>query len=150
MRRLNRRIELDVISAAPPRVRGIAQQIVHMISIALNLPELINRHIDEAVLFPIGIEIHYDKNNIVAGSSHLGVEQNRVVLCKVKSQVIVKMKRAIFPSDFVQPCNPIFNVSRSIPIPLFELVFFGIEILLTIRQSLVLAQLVSAVDAIER
>src|SRR5213076_1081681 len=47
MRRLNFWIELDVIAAAAPDITRVAQQIVHLIDIALHLPELINRHVDE-------------------------------------------------------------------------------------------------------
>ena len=57
MRRLNVRIELHVVSAAPPDVARIAQQIVHLICVALHLAELIDRHIDIGMLFAMWIEI---------------------------------------------------------------------------------------------
>ena len=46
VRRLNLRIELDVIAAAAPGVARVVQQIVHLICVAFHLPELVNRHID--------------------------------------------------------------------------------------------------------
>jgi hypothetical protein len=60
MRRLNFGIELDVIAAAAPDITRIAEQIVHLIDVALHVPEPINRHIDERMLFAMRIEIHYN------------------------------------------------------------------------------------------
>ena len=60
MSRLNFRIELDVIAAAAPDITRVAEQIVHLIDVALHLPELINRYIDERMLSAMRIEIHYD------------------------------------------------------------------------------------------
>ncbi len=101
MRGLNFRIELDVIAAAAPCVYRIAQQIVHPIDVALRLPEVINRHIDVRMLFVMRIEIYYDQNDVIARSGHLAVKQNGVVLRVVESQIRVKLKRAVFLSDFV-------------------------------------------------
>jgi hypothetical protein len=101
MRRLNLRIELDVVSAAAPDVARIVQQIVHFICVALHLAELINRHIDIRMLLAMGIEIHNNKNDIVARSGHFAVKQDCFVLCGVESQVIVKLKSAVLLSDFV-------------------------------------------------
>src|SRR5262249_6047860 len=47
VRRLNLWIELNVISAATPCVGRVAQQILHLINVALHWPELIDRHINE-------------------------------------------------------------------------------------------------------
>src|SRR5262245_53759369 len=65
-------------------------------------------------------------------------------------QVRVHLKRAVLLSDSVYSRDPILDVPGCIPIALFELVLLGIEILLTTRQRLVLAQLVSAVDSVKR
>src|SRR5438105_12456159 len=50
MRRLNFRVQLDVVSPAVPGVAGIAQQIVHLISFAFKRAELVDRHIDVRML----------------------------------------------------------------------------------------------------
>jgi hypothetical protein len=149
MGRLNFRIELDVISATAPDVARVAQQIVHLIYVALHLAELIDRYIDISTLFAMRIEIDDDENDIVASGSHFAVKQNGVVIGAVKSQVIVKLECSVFLSNLVQPRDPVLDISRSVPIPFFPLILFGIEILLTSRQGLVLAQLISAVDAIK-
>ena len=101
MGRLNFWIELDVISAAAPDVTGAAEQIVHLIGIALHLSELINGHIDERMLGPMRIEVHDDENDVIARGGHLAIKQNCVILGGVESQIRVKLKRAVFFSDFI-------------------------------------------------
>src|SRR3989442_10508802 len=101
MRRLYFRIELNVITAAAPDITRVAEQIVHFIDVALHLPELINRHIDERMLFTMRIEIHYDENNVVARSGHFAVKQDCVVLSGIESQIRVRPKCTVFLSDFV-------------------------------------------------
>ena len=67
----------------------------------------------------------------------------------VETQVIVQLQRAVFSSDLIEPRDPVFNVSRRIPVALLELVFLRIEIFLATGQRLILAKFVSAVDAVE-
>ena len=47
------------------------------------------------------IEIHNDENDVVARGRHFAVKEDGVVLGRIKSQVIVKLKRAVFFSNFV-------------------------------------------------
>src|SRR5919106_4982963 len=101
------------------------------------------------MLFAMWIEIHNNENDVVARGSHFAIKQDCFVLGGVESQVIVKLKGAVLLSDFVEPRDPILNVSRRIPVALFELIFLGVEVLFATWQSLVLAQLVSAINAIE-
>src|SRR5204862_3516867 len=109
MRRLNFRIELDVIPAATPGVGRAAQQIVHFVYTAFHLPELINRHIDIRMLFAMRIEVYYDENDVIARSRHLAVKQNGVILRVVESQIRVKLKRTVLFSDFVYSRDPILD-----------------------------------------
>src|SRR5207249_12202537 len=101
MRRLNFGIELDVIAAAAPDITRIAEQIVHLIDVALHVPEPINRHIDERMLFAMRIEIHYNWNDVVARSGHFAVKQDCVVLGGVESQTRVRLKPTVLLLDFV-------------------------------------------------
>src|SRR5262245_17099601 len=68
----------------------------------------------------------------------------------IEAQVRVHLKRAVLLADLIDARNPGFDVSGRIPIAFLELVFFGIKVLLTTWQSLILTQLVSAVDSVER
>ena len=101
MRGMDVWIELDVISAAPPDVARIAQQIVHLVCVAFHLAELINRHIDIGMLFVMWIEIHDKENDVVPRGGHLSIKQDCFVFGGIESQVIVKLKRAVVFSDFV-------------------------------------------------
>jgi hypothetical protein len=99
--RLNFGIKLNVILPATPGVARVVEQIVHLIYIALHLPELIDRHIDVRMLFAMRIKIHNDENDVVPSGSHFAVKEDRIVIGVVKPEVIVKLERAVLPSDFV-------------------------------------------------
>src|SRR5215470_15702181 len=101
MRGLNGRIELYVITAAAPSVSPVAQQVLHLIDVALHLPETLNRNVDKRILFAMGIQIHHDEEDVITRSSHLAVKEDGVVLGIVKPQVRVELKRPVFLSDFV-------------------------------------------------
>src|SRR6266496_4960915 len=96
------------------------------------------------------IQIYDNENDVVPPRGHLAVKQNGVIVGVVKSQIGVHLERAIFLPDLVYSRDPVFDVSRRVPIALLKLIFFGIEILLATRQSLFLAQFVAAIDAVKR
>src|SRR6266404_5528313 len=100
------------------------------------------------MLFAMGIKIDNDKNNVVACRRHFAVKEDRVIISVIEAQVIVKMERAILGPNLIQPRDPILDVLRGVPIPLLELILFGIQIFLATGQSVVFAQLISAVDAV--
>src|SRR6266480_644381 len=101
------------------------------------------------MLFAMWIEVHNDENDVVPRGGHFAIKQDCFVLRGVKSKVIVKLKSAVLLSDFVYPRDPVFNVSRRVPVAFLELVFLGVEVLFATWQSLVLAQLVSAINTVE-
>ena len=47
------------------------------------------------------IKIHHDENDVITRGGHLAVKQNGIVLGVMEPQVRVKLKGAVFPSDFV-------------------------------------------------
>src|SRR3984893_8711493 len=67
----------------------------------------------------------------------------------MKAQVIVKLQGAILPANSVQVRNPVFNVPRRVPIAFLPLIFLGIEVFFAAEQGLILAELESAIDAVE-
>src|SRR5207245_5087460 len=149
VRRLDFGIELNVVAAAAPEVARIAQEIVHLIEVTFHRAKLIDRYIDIRILFTMGIKIHNDKNDVVACGRHFAVKQDRVIIRLIEAQVIVKMKRAILGPDLIQPRDPILDVLRRVPIPLLQLILLGIQIFLATGQSVVFAQFIAAVDAVE-
>src|SRR5205823_13254724 len=102
------------------------------------------------MLFAMWIKIHHNQNDVVARRGHLAVKQNGFVIGRIESQIRIQLKRTVLLSNSISSRDPVLDVSRRVPIASLELIFFRIEILLAIRQSLVLAQLVSAVDPIKR
>src|SRR6266487_788178 len=149
MRRLDFGIELNVVAAAAPDIARIAQEIMHLVNIAFHGTKLIDRDIDIRMLFAMGIKIDDDQNDVVACACHFPITQDRVIIRVIEAQIIVKMKRAIFAPDSIEPPDPILDVSRRVPIPLLELILLGIQIFLATGQSVVFAQFVAAVDAVE-
>jgi hypothetical protein len=95
------------------------------------------------------VKIHHHEDDVVPRGGHLCVKQNRVVIGVIEAQVRERLKRAVLFPDSVYARNPVLDVSGRIPIAFLKLVLLGIEILLTTRQGLVLAQLVSTVDSIK-
>ena len=53
------------------------------------------------MLSAMWIEIHNNKNDVVARGGHFAVKQDCFVLRGVESQVIVKLKGTVLFSDFV-------------------------------------------------
>src|SRR2546430_6732727 len=89
------------------------------------------------------IQIYDYENDVVPRRGHLAVKQNGVVLGVVEPQIRIKLEGAVLFPDFVYSRDPVFDVSRRVPIALLELIFLGIETFLATRQSLVLAQFVT-------
>ena len=94
-------VELDVIAAAVPGVTLPAQKIVHLIIVALDRTKLINRNVDERMLFSMWIEIQHYQNDVVARDGHFPVKENRIIVGVIKTQVIVKTERTVRPPDLI-------------------------------------------------
>src|ERR1700758_4235251 len=84
VRRLDLRVEFDVIAATAPSVGRVTEEILDLIIVTLHLTELLTRHVHEGVLFAMWIEIDHNENDVVARSGHLAVKQNRVVVGRVE------------------------------------------------------------------
>ena len=142
-------IELNVVAAAAPNVTHIAEEVVNLINIAFHGAKLIDRYIDIGMLFAMGIKIDNDKNDAVARRRDFAIKQDRVIISVIETQVIVKMECAILNPNLIQPRDPVLDVLRRVPIPFLQLILLGIQIFLTTGQSVVFAQFVAAVDAVE-
>src|SRR5262249_6509555 len=102
------------------------------------------------MLLAVRIEIDDDQNDVIARRGHFSVTEDRVVVGGIETQVVVKLKRTICPPNPVQARDPVLDVAGRVPIALFELILFRIEILLPAGQRFILAKFVSAVDAVKR
>ena len=60
------------------------------------------------------------------------------------------MQGAIGSPDSIETRHQLLDIPGRIPIALFILVFFGIQILLAARQCFILAKFISAVDTVKR
>jgi len=68
------------------------------------------------------INVYDHQDDVIARWSHFAVEKDGFVVSVVETQVVVEMQSTVFPPDFVQAGQKIFDVSRGVPIALFELI----------------------------
>src|SRR5438876_5444413 len=101
VRRLNLRIQLDVVSPPMPHVAHIAEQIVHLINASFHGTELIYRNINIRILFSMWVEVYHHENDVVPRRRHFAVKKNCIVIGVIKSKVIVRLQGAVFSADLV-------------------------------------------------
>ena len=138
----------DVVTSPVPDVARVSQQVVHFVTVAADFAKMLDWRLDKSALRVKRIEIHDDENHAVASRRHLAVEQQRLVVDRVETKVVVEMERAVLAPDPVQIGDQRLDISRPVPVALLELVFLRIEILFAAGERGVFAQLEAAVNAV--
>ncbi len=144
----SRGIQGDEVPRPPPREDLTGEQILDLVSGISGDPEITGRDFDPATLnIP---EVGGDNNHHHAGiiGRFLEIEKYGGVIASAERQMIGLLERRVFGSDRIEPCDEGLDIAGGIPIPALELVFLGIQILLTTREGGILTELESTVDSI--
>ncbi len=115
------------------------QQILDFVGIVRTHFHFVHRELDIGFPDIEGAQIDGNEDHVVAIGSHLPVEQDVVVVSRVKAQVLQLVKRRVFPADPVDLRDVVLDVAGPVPVPDLVVVFLRIVVLLAPRNGVVLA-----------
>src|SRR4051812_9982217 len=88
---------------------------------------------EPAALGVVRVEVHYREHDVIAGLGLFAVGNQLIVVRWMKIEPIVGLEGGIFPTNSIHLANELGKVAGSIAVPMANLIFFGIKILLAAR-----------------
>ncbi len=89
--------------------------------------------INPAYLRLFMMQVHRNQNHIAFLSIRLAVADQEGLIGRMEPQTLIAVQRLVRPSNFIHPCNQRLQVLRLVNIPMAQLIFLRVEILLAAR-----------------
>src|SRR6185437_2804504 len=115
-------VEAEVVVLAAPEAAGGAEQILDRE--AVTEAEVGAGNLDGTVLDGEGIEVDADDEHVGKVAAEAGVEEHLGVVGAEEAQAFDALQGGMLAADLVDAGDGVFDVSRAVPVPDLELVFF--------------------------